>query len=413
MPRVIMNVDFDDEVILRDHPMTVADIEQMLACAKEMGADTIVWRCTTLGRADFRSDVMDRSDLPLDVADLERAEAAGGWFKTPGDPRPGVMTHQQRIAHRDAAPGKMTAILSEYDPPAVARETTRRMGLDLYLWLDIFDEYFPGHGSRFLEKHPHCQWLSRDGERRFDGLRCYGYPEALENQLDVVRELAAYEPDGLYFSTSCHSRHRNRTGEWDDYGFDDPVVARYKERHGVDIRTGDFDRDAWHRIKGEFVTNLCARAKALLSERGQKLMLPAPIGDRKVWDFRLFSGRAVAQFHADWRAWADRGIADSLIVGEYQPTFRDAPSGHWLEIAERTGMDVARLETLSAAAVRDYVRGRCEVFYWASWMRDTDTVRKKLERSTAAMRAEPLDGVVYHEMYSFERNEFFPQLGGW
>ena len=405
-----MNIDFDDEVQLRDHPMTVEDIEEMLRRCLEMGVDTVTWRCTTLGRADFRSQVMDRSDLPLDVADIDRADRAGGWFTTPERPKSGVCTREERYEKRRTVPDKCRDIFQAYDPPEVARDLTAKLGLDLYLWFDPFDEYFPGHGNRFLRENPHCQWTSRDGERYFEGLRCYGFPEAVQNHLDVLEELAAYEPDGLYFATSCHSRHRDRTGEWDDYGFEEPVVARYRERDGVDIRKQDFDEEKWHRIKGEFVTEFFEQAKSLLSGRNIKMMLPAPIGDRKVWDYRLFSGQSVAQHHTDWRAWVDRGIADSLIVGEYQPIWYDPPSKLWLSIADRLGVPVAELEARAAAMCRDYVGSRCELYYWTGWMRTLDNIQQRLKRVDRGMATQPLDGVVYHEMYSFEAIEYYPRL---
>ena len=158
------------------------------------------------------------------------------------------------------------------------------------------------------------------------------------------------------------------------------------------------------------MTEFFEQAKSLLSGRNIKMMLPAPIGDRKVWDYRLFSGQSVAQHHTDWRAWVDRGIADSLIVGEYQPIWYDPPSKLWLSIADRLGVPVAELEARAAAMCRDYVGSRCELYYWTGWMRTLDNIQQRLKRVDRGMATQPLDGVVYHEMYSFEAIEYYPRL---
>jgi len=408
VPRTIMNIDFDDEIQIREQPCTVEDISEMLRKCKDMGVDTIVWRCTTLGRADYRSNVMTRADAPYDRTDAEAEFGSCRWLK--GD----AEMIEDYVRRRTGYHEKSRRILTDYDPPAVARELTASFGMELYLWLDIFDEYFPGLGSRFLREHPECQWISRDGERHFRGLRCYGFPEAVENQLEVVRELTAYEPDGLYLSTSCHSRHCNREGEWNGYGFEKPVVDRYRQRHGTGIREADFDTKAWHRVKGEFVTELCSRIKDILRPLGQKLMLPAPIGDHKVWDWPLFSGQPIAQYHVDWRAHVDQGIADSLILGEYQPVWREIPPGHWRRLAEEMGITDLRLmmlETQAAETCRAYAAGRCELYYWTGWMRTRKNIERVLGCIDRAMSTQPMNGVVLHELMSFERADFFPRLG--
>ena len=410
MARIVMNIDFDDEIIYRDDPVTVGDIDEMMRRSKEMGADTVTWRVTTLGRADWRSEVMDRSDVPLDEADVDRCDRAGGWFRTPERPKSGPMTREQRLGLRGPQPAKSKAILAAYDPPQVAREMATKHGLELYLWFDPFDEFFPGHGNRFLREHPEYQWVSRDGERRFEGLRCHGYPACIENHMDALSELVAYEPDGMYFATSCHSRHRDRTGEWDGYGFNDPVVDLYRERLGKDIRQDDLDLDAWHRIKGEFVTRFYAAAAGLLKPLGVKVMLPVPIGDHKILDYPLWSLQSVAQYHMDWRAWIDQGLADSLIVGEYQPVFQDGREAFWGAIAERIGMDGATVLTDAPAQVREYAAGRCEVFYWSAWMHTRDGIATRIARMCQAMDRQPMDGMVMHELFSFEKANYFPDL---
>lgn len=414
MSKHYMNIDFDDDVLRREHPVSRQDVRLMLERSKAMGCAGVIWRCTTLGRADYRSRIMDRADKPFDVADHDAQKAGGKWEAFLSDARRKLGLPTFREA-RERYVEKSKAILADYDPPALVREITRELGMELGLWLDTFDEYAPGMGCRFLRENPHCQWVSRDGREHFEGLRGYWYPEAAENMLAIVHELAAYGPDYLYFSTSCHSRHKERGDQEDFYGFDDLVVARYRERHGIDIRTEDFDVFEWHRIKGAFFTDFVRKAAEQLHGSGVKLMLPAPIGDYKIWDKPLWSHRAPAAMHMDWRTWVDEGLADALIVGEYQPMWGARQVEYWPVIAERTGLDRADVEGSAARQFHGYAQSRCQLLYFSSWIHGgAQRTREDLEAAIlriqeGASRA-PLDGVVWHEFASFERHDYYPRL---
>jgi len=409
-----MNIDFDDEVQCREHPVSRQDVWEILECSKAMGCVGVIWRCTTLGRADYRSEIMDRADRAFDVEDHDAQQASGKWglFLSDARRKLGMPTFREA---RERYVEKSEAILADYDPPALVREITRELGLELVLWLDTFDEYAPGMGCRFLREKPHCQWVSRDGREHFEGLRGYWYAEAVENMLAIVQELAAYGPDCLYFSTSCHSRHKDRGEQEDFYGFDDPVVARYRGRHGIDIRTEDFDVFEWHRIKGEFFTDFVREAAEMLHADDLQLVLPAPIGDYKVWDKPLWSHRAPAAMHMDWRTWVDEGLADTLIVGEYQPMWGAQQMDYWPIIAERAGLDCADVEASAGRQVREYVQNRCDLLYFSSWIHGggqhgREGLEASIQRVQEGANRAPLDGVVWHELASFERHDYYPSL---
>jgi len=425
--KIIMNVDFDDEVCFRREPITVADIKEMLGRCKAMGVDTVIWRFSVGGRVHYHSNVSDRVDVPVDIADIKQAGESGLWFTKPAGPSRAYGDKEDYTNRRCVTANKARVILSNYDPLQVAREFTTELGLDLYIWLDMFDEYHPGLCSRFLRENPRLRWLSRDGKRYFEGLRAYGFSECVENQLDVLRELAAYEPEGIYFSSSCHSRFKDRTGEWKESGFEEPVVARYRERYGIDIREQPFDMEKWHRIKGEFITEFFVEAKKVLDPCGIKLMLPAPIGDHVMWDYPLWSGRSVAEFYCDWRTWADRGIADSLVVGEYQPMWRDTRFPHWDVIAKRMGVDASDQREVQLNGLRkawDWACEKCEVYCHSGWLhggysamekgedtaKQSAAVAKQLAAIDHGLQMRPMHGVVHHEMRAFEAAEFFPRL---
>jgi hypothetical protein len=349
---------------------------------------------------------MDRSDLPYNLQDYQCALESGRWFN-PGR-TPEQARHYLDVRRRYSV--QMAEILAAYDPPAVAREIAGELGLQFFIWLDLFDEYYPGLGSRFLRNHPWRQWASRDGQRWLEGLRAYGYPDAVADKLATVEELMAYAPDGFYCCTSWHSRHKNRAGEYDIYGFEEPVVERYRARHGIDIRTDPFDRDEWLRIKGEFVTEFLARMKARLAPQGMKLMLPLPYGDVKKWDYPLWTHKPVADWHTDWRGWIDAGIADSLILGEYQPCWKRLETGYWEKIARDVGVSPEHVWSDAAATVKAVTAGRCELYYWSTWMHGRESISSVLDSIRDGMNRTPLDGAVLHELASFEQSDFYPQL---
>jgi len=97
--------------------------------------------------------------------------------------------------------------------------------------------------------------------------------------------------------------------EWLAYGFNDPIVNAYRERHGVDIRSQQFDRGRWREVRGDFVTAFLRHLSVILRAAGKRLhvhvscgMEPGP------------TGRTLYDMQWDWRKWLLTKIVDGITL---------------------------------------------------------------------------------------------------
>jgi len=142
--------------------------------------------------------------------------------------------------------------LRRYDPLDVAVRAAHDAGVECWAWLTPFDECGrePGHPgsfqSRFSAEHPEFQLASREGDDTLWGVYCFGYPEVVDYFLRHLDEVLDRGPDGVFFSNRTHSNMDLRCRE---YGFNEPVIQRYRERHGGDPREADaYDLQRFSRV---------------------------------------------------------------------------------------------------------------------------------------------------------------------
>ena len=133
-----------------------------------------------------------------------------------------------------------------------------RIGIPIYVWMTVYDEGFPeyGHYSRLLKEHPEYQWVNRTGTKHLTGVPCYAFPEARRFRVKMIEETCQYPIDGVFLSFRSHSVSHESYEQADEFGYEQPIVDEYRRRHGVDIRTQEFDRQKWHQLKGEYFTQL-------------------------------------------------------------------------------------------------------------------------------------------------------------
>jgi hypothetical protein len=189
-------------------------------------------------------------------------------------------------------------------------------GLPVYLYHSIFDEGWPivsgwddrspTWQSNFTIAHPEYLECDRSGTEVNYGVLCYAYPEARSYQLNTIRDLlGSYPFDGLFLCTRCTSKPVLHA---DQFGFNEPIVAAYEQRYGVNILEHDFDVEAWRRLRGEFLTQLLREVRAFTRERGLRLAVGLPQGN--------YVGPPVGNLHLDWRTWVAAEIMDELVINQ-------------------------------------------------------------------------------------------------
>ena len=82
-------------------------------------------------------------------------------------------------------------MIADFDPPTAFIEACHKQGIKAIAWLDIFDDGWAGFHSKFIDEHPHCQWVGKDGKTYFQGLIDYSWPEARAFRVAQARELLA------------------------------------------------------------------------------------------------------------------------------------------------------------------------------------------------------------------------------
>ncbi len=316
-PEVIVDIDLNDEVIIRQDPMTEQDIVDLVDDLHRHGCETLLVRMGFLGLLPYHTDF--GYPLEFDEEDFR----ANYW---------GSDEEIERLAKRNKSwLARYRALLDDCNPPEVFIRAGHERGMKVVMWIDIYDDYYPGFHSKFLDENPHCQWTARDGKTHFRGLTQYAWPEARQFRVQQAEELLALGADGIHLSTSAHCRHMPNVGEDDFYGFGRPIVEECRERLGVDIRESEqFDREVWHEVKGEAVNTLYRDLAEVCHERDAELWMGLQIGEYvHLAADPYFGDNVVTRYRNLWRPLLSEGIADAIIVGDYESIRAGGEHPYW------------------------------------------------------------------------------------
>jgi len=400
-PEVIVDVGVADEVWMRKHKMTEADVNQLVAQLKEAGCQRLHVTCGCLGTFPYRSAL----EYPFRF-DPEHARANA---ITPFPKELGTDL-ESYIAQHTAWNNRFADIIhNDFDPPTAFIRAGHQQGMKVYAWIDLFDGGWPGYRSKFLEEHPHCQWVGKDGKTYFKGVWDYAWPEARAFRVAQARELLDRGVDGIHCSARSHARHLPNTHDEDYYGYSEPIVQAFQRKYGIDIRaTQDFDRAAWHDLKGEAMLDLYRDLAGLCHSRGKKLCIGLQLGRHTqfaVDDY--FSTNVVLRYSNHWRKLVDEGIADELILGDYEAVkgtdWKNVREGGWRvkpDIQLREGED---LYDWASREYQSYCHGKTRLYLFSQWM---ETDPRKLEPLLTfwadTTRKHSFDGITMHEAWTFE-----------
>ncbi len=306
---------FDFAPVMRDG-QPVFDTETLGGClaildhVQETGATTILWRNCAGGNMRYQSAI-ESGHLP-DILDKRRiADTRGllGWV------RYGV-----------AEPDIVRAMMDE------CRERGLVPGIH---W--PFEE---SHGhlwtiSQFNFDHPELWARTVDG-RPWCGRCSIAYEETIEHKLALVDELLDRGATRLFIDLY-------RSGAWSPaYEYVPPVLEAWRERYGEDP-PGSTTDERWARHVSGYVTAYMRRLRAHLDASGREveLMVGVPAVSMVEPDYALLHRGA------DWRAWIDEGLIDTLVVNFFTWD-ADRP----FESTRELGRELL-----------DFVDGRCRVLW--------------------------------------------------
>lgn len=401
---IVMNVDYFDEVCIREKPFDADDVEVLIRSCAEFGVDTIFWRAIGLGEAGYPSrylgepGTLAECDMSSFLSRVEGEPAdnknESGNFVLQNQKRDSLIAWEKRISQS----------LQLMDPITAARDACKRHGLEFFIWHDYIDEQL----NHALAKHPQWRVLGKDGITTFPGLRSYAIEEAVVDQLRVIEELLQYRPDGIYLCTSCHNRHLHFPEPDDFFGYEEPIKVACKER-GVYLEADTFDQEIWHDVKGDSITNFFRRVKQLAKPLGVKLAIGTQLGQHTILTSPVFSTHVPYRFTTQWRQWIDEEIADILILGDYEwpwdyvPIW-EAKRMHWPK--DTYPADVEWRE------YAEYSPDRVRLYWFSSWLSayvsqhagaSAGSLAEAMQRRAQTLAATPVQGICLHEAMTFER----------
>lgn len=403
---IVMNVDYFDEVCIREKPLDSRDVDVLIYRCAKSGVDTIFWRAIGLGVAGYPSHLLQS---PGALADSDMSSFLPRVQTEQNDSEGNSENFVLRTQKRDSLIAwgeRIDRSLQRMDPIAAARDACRKHGMAFYIWHDFLDEQL----NRALAEHPQWRVLGRDEITTFPGLRSYAIEEAITDQLRVIEELLQYSPDGLYLCTSCHNRHLRFPEPEDFFGFEEPVVTACQQK-GIDIRNDAFDQERWHEVKGDFITDFFRRVKQLVHPLGVKLAIGTQLGTHTILTSPVFSTHIPYRFATQWKNWVDEEIADILILGDYEWPWDNVPIWQAKYMHWPNGVYAADEEWKPYA---DYIGNRAQLYWFSSWLFayaahhegvSANSLQEAMRMRAKTITQTPVDGICLHEAMTFEQEQ--------
>jgi uncharacterized lipoprotein YddW (UPF0748 family) len=316
----------------------------MLDACKACGWSKVYWRVFDGGRACYRSELL----RPMGKWDEDS-------FWTPQSAADRALA--QRFT-AGMAPEKRAALIQKFaaldyaafDTLAVAIRYGHEIGLQVHAWMTINeDDHGWGLQSEFSKRHPEFRWRKRDGTAYHSQLS-FAYPEVREYKLALLREILAYDVDGIFFDWI-------RTGDVRDNpqtdangvansGYEPLLVERFRGRFGKDPAALPNDDEDWVRERAEPQTEFMRAARDLIRARRGVLPVAALVGHP--WHYRGEQNKIAGNLRGlllDVTAWARAGLVDAVVPAVY---YRDGGNAE-----------------LATAALRKETEGKVDVWTYA------------------------------------------------
>ncbi|SFC19575.1 hypothetical protein SAMN05421747_10631 [Parapedobacter composti] len=147
------------------------------------------------------------------------------------------------------------------------------------------------------------------------GTPCEGYPEVTDYWLRQVKNAMEMGFDGVDFRLQNHS---SMVTDYVEYGYNEPIVARYRDKYGVDILQEEADPLKIMQVRGAFYADFLEQAASLIHSYGKKVQVhlrhanEAPtLND----EFNELGFWAMPKVQVDWKRVVD--LADEITLKHY------------------------------------------------------------------------------------------------
>ncbi|MBN2450347.1 MAG: PD40 domain-containing protein [Lentisphaeria bacterium] len=246
----------------------------------------------------------------------------------------------------------------------------RERGMRPYIHWPFEECHAPGFFKAFMDwnmEHPEF-WGRTHAGQPWLGRVSLCYPEVVDSKLAILDELLARGAAGIFIDTF-------RSGMWGPWAEYVPTVtAAYREKYGEDA-PADPREPRWCEHVADYVTELLRRLREHLDahERRTGRKVELLVGVAGIAPLReMAQDGPLLSRAADWRAWVDMGIIDTLVM-------------HSVDWDPRRPFETYREY---GRQVMEYVDGRCKVHWPASAYSFRRKGLKHLAEQTGLSQAE-------------------------
>jgi uncharacterized lipoprotein YddW (UPF0748 family) len=296
----------------------VEGVRHMLAICKAAGISQIYWRVLDAGRAMYKSRLV----LPAEHYEFDQ-------FYNPvsAEDKALLETYHmdyQRRGHSNRTIVEMinTMDYTAFDSFAAAIEVGHELGLQVYAWVTINeDDHGWGAPSAFSRLWPEYRWVRRDG-RPYRSQLSFAFPKVMEYKLGIIKEVLAYDLDGLFIDwlRTGDVRDNPQTDKDGvcDYGYETPSIDAFKRKHGLDPRSVANDDPRWVRCRAEPRTEFMRATRKLAQAKKKSLPVSALVA--QPWCYRGLGDKIAGNLKGlllDVVTWAREGLIDAACPAGY------------------------------------------------------------------------------------------------
>ncbi|HEX6961312.1 MAG TPA: family 10 glycosylhydrolase, partial [Lacipirellula sp.] len=258
----------------------------------------------------------------------------------------------------------------QFDSLAAAIDYGHSIGLKIHAWATINeDDHGWGWASEFAKAHPEYRWVRRDGTPYRSQLS-FAFPEVREYKLGLIKELLAYDIDGMLLDwiRTGDVRDNPQTDAQGvaDSGYEPPNVSAFRRRYKIDPEIVANDDDRWVRVRAEPQTMFMRDVRTLVEEhdpppskggaRGGinstdddaqqvgpgRSHIPIAVMVGHPWHYRGLQDPIDGNLRGlllDVKTWAEEGLMDAAIAAGYYRAGGSADSAY-RALEEETGGNV-------------------------------------------------------------------------
>ena len=386
--RLSVHWDYYDQIYESETPYGYDRMVALCRAAREAGVDSINFRVDGAGMAwvpcEGRS-LFARVDpsVQLDWADFSRCPA----LKTPDAKR-----------HKVAELFRQTYAICP-DPLEAAASAAREAGLTLNIYVCPYDQFWPGVPDTLVEQYPHRCIVARDGKQRL-AVPSLAYPENRAWLLAYYDHALNHDVADVILYSGSHAWYSYPIDTPDDwFGFEEPAVADYRAKTGIDARSQDVDVDDYYRHYGTYWTAFIKALSDRQKARGRRVVVGMDMGPWQVY-LPWNAGRLMTTWRHenDWRTWTGWGNVDLCV-------------GHQVNMWEYDMWPGNRLPCMPGEADKPPYRFAREIFgnwHEAGFRLDAfltlhaDRAARELPLAAAGVKSEGYDGLIVREAADFE-----------